>query len=392
MKNRNYRFLLEGSSHSAGKALASGNHKKQKHLCSQCSKRSFVRYVDVRTGNYLPDKYGKCDHEGSCGYAVSPYKNGFADRIWKEEWENKTEQINVFTVVRPIKRTVTYMPRYILQATQKNYTGNQFIQNLASKVKYPFQPEDIKRVIELYALGTISKGYLKGGTTFPFIDKDGNIRVIQAKTFDANNHTLKTGNIHSLLEKHYGKDGPKWLSEYLKNQGFFTCLFGEHLLKRFPTNTIALVEAPKTAILGTLYHGFPSDPTKFLWLAVYNLSSLNIDRCLVLEGRNVVLFPDLSKTGNAYVKWKEKADYFNTAIPHSKFIVSDFLETRASSHEKEKGGDLADYFTMNDWRKFREGAKAPPVQRLNHPVVDAFIQKNPVFSQLLNTFDLAVAK
>lgn len=392
MKNRNYRFLLEGSFHASGKVLANHNHKPVKFSCSSCGKRSFVRYVDIRTGEYLPLEYGKCDHEGSCGNLVSPYKDGFAKKIWQQEWENKTDAWQPTPVCVPLKRELKFMPSEILKATLKNYQMNVFLQNLRNNVKYPFPAEDVEKVVKMYQLGTISKGYLKGGTTFPFIDKDGNVRVIQAKTFDAANHTEKTGNIHSLLDKHYGDRRPVWLEDYLKNPGFFTCLFGEHLLKEFPSNTVALVEAPKTAILGSLYFGFPEDSAKFLWMAVYNLSSLNYDRCKVLAGRNVVLFPDLSKNGNAYAKWKEKSEYFNSVILNSKFIVSDLLEKSASSVEREKGGDLADYFVMNDWKEFREKPESNQNNKNLYPLVEIFSRRNQAFKKLFNTFDLAVVK
>ena len=86
------------------------------------------------------------------------------------------------------------------------------------------------------------------------------------------------------------------------NETKVSCLFGEHLLSKYQTNPIALVEAPKTAIIATLYFGFPDNPKNFLWLAVYNLSSLNIDKCKVLQGRKVFLLPDL----NAFDNWSQK--------------------------------------------------------------------------------------
>jgi hypothetical protein len=62
---------------------------------------------------------------------------------------------------------------------------------------------------------------------------------------------------------------------------------------------LTLPKAPKTAIIGTLDNEFPETTGKMLWLAVYNLSSLNEERCKVLKGRKVFLLPDLSKDGLA---------------------------------------------------------------------------------------------
>ena len=120
-------------------------------------------------------------------------------------------------------------------------------------------------------------------------------------------------------------------------------MFGEHLLNWYPNNPVALVEAPKTAIYGTLNLGFPERTENFLWLAVYNLSSLNYEKCKVLEGRKVILYPDTSEKGTAYKLWEEKAEYFNKVIPNSKFWVSRYLEKTATKEEKVQGFDLADY-------------------------------------------------
>lgn len=114
-------------------------------------------------------------------------------------------------------------------------------------------------------------------------------------------------------------------------------------------NPIALVEAPKTAIYGTLYFGFPEQPKDLLWLAVYNLSSLNIEKCRPLKGRNVYLFPDLS----AYDKWKKDSEAIQKQLQGTYFYVSDLLEQKATEQDKNKGKDLADYLILQDWRLFR---------------------------------------
>lgn len=130
-------------------------------------------------------------------------------------------------------------------------------------------------------------------------------------------------------------------------------MFGEHLLKQFPLNPVALVEAPKTAIYGTLYFGLPKQPGNFLWLAVYNLSSLNLDKCQALQNRDVYLFPDLSNNGKAFDLWSKKARELKGMLPGTKFTVSNLLEAHATNSERYTGCDLADYLIKLDWRRFR---------------------------------------
>src|SRR5690606_24183239 len=137
---------------------------------------------------------------------------------------------------------------------------------------------------------------------------------------------------------------------------------------KYPNNPIALVEAPKTAIYGTLYFGLPNNPKNLLWLAVYNLSSLNLNKCKALKGRNVYLFPDLSKDSKAYNLWSEKAQKIQEQLENAMFKVSDLLEELAPNQDREKGKDIADYLIKLDWRKFRkEEIKYPqePISKQN---------------------------
>ena len=130
-------------------------------------------------------------------------------------------------------------------------------------------------------------------------------------------------------------------------------MFGEHLLHKYKYNPIALVEAPKTAIYGTLYFGYPYNLKNLLWLAVYNLSSLNLKKCKALKGRNVFLFPDLSKESKAYDLWNNKAQKIQEQLQGSFFKISNLLEQLATKEDKDQGKDIADYLIKLDWSKFR---------------------------------------
>ena len=147
---------------------------------------------------------------------------------------------------------------------------------------------------------------------------------------------------------------PEWLEAYTKQDKRISCLFGEHLLSKYPNNPVALVEAPKTAVYSTLYCGLPETPDSLLWLAVYNKSSLTFDKLKVLQGRFVYVFPDLSKDGNTFKEWETKAKDYETRLPGTRFIFSDLLEQLAPEQDKIEGNDLADYLIKQDWRLFRK--------------------------------------
>jgi len=328
---KNYRYILDKSS--------------KKHCCPNCEKKQFVRYVDTEYNKYLPAKYGRCDREINCAYDLNPYKDGYS----KGTKENKQpKQINPITKQRkPIKKPkhkTVFIPVEILNGTCTNYEKNIFIQNLFNQVAFPFKVKDVEKVIAQYHLGTMQKSYLAGAITFPYIDEHKNIRTIQVIKYNEFNRKMGLDFLHSILEKHY-----KQKSQPLK----VSCLFGEHLLHQYPHNPVALVEAPKTAIYGTLYFGFPKQPNNLLWLAVYNLSSLNFNKCKVLKGREVFLFPDLSKDGRTFDVWSKKANEIQNKLEGTYFKVSDLLEQLASKKDKKNGYDIADYLIKLDWRNFR---------------------------------------
>ncbi|RKD90421.1 DUF6371 domain-containing protein [Mangrovibacterium diazotrophicum] len=327
-----YRYILDKSS--------------RKFICPDCGKKRFVRYVDIETGNYLPEKYGRCD-KGDGHHFLDPYSDGYAQECSrsdnKDDWKPPKP--------KPASTIPVYFDFETFKKTLKGYEQNTFIQNLMGRIAYPFDVDEMTKVVELYRLGTITKGYRAGAVTFPFIDITGNVRAIQVKQFDESNHTTGTDFLHSIIEKDCIRNNqplPDWLKAYKAQEKRISCLFGEHLLGHKASGPVALVEAPKTAIYGALY--FP----KITWLAVYNKSSFSIDKLKVLAGRSVYVFPDLSRDGSTFAEWQAKAEQYQEQLPGTRFIFSDLLEKFAPKQDKENGNDIADYLIQQDWKEYRE--------------------------------------
>jgi hypothetical protein len=348
--NTEYRYILEKGS--------------KKHHCPNCNKKTFVRYIDTEMGGYLPEIYGRCDRESKCGYFLNPYKDGYAKAVWEQEQGNRSEIPNNWkpkrkkAIPQPTHEPVFFdFETFNQTLNPERYEGNTFIQNLLTRVRYPFEVSDVTRVFELYRLGTIATGYRAGAVTFPFIDANNNVRAVQVKNFDEQNHTTGTDFLHSIIEKHHTRNNkplPEWLEAYTKQDKLISCLFGEHLLSKYRSNPVALVEAPKTAVYGTLYFGLPEKTENFIWLAVYNKSSFSFDKLKVLQGRFVYVFPDLSKDGSTFKEWENKAKEYESRLPGTRFIFSDLLEQLAPEQDKAKGYDFADYLIKHDWRQFRK--------------------------------------
>lgn len=347
--------------------------KSKKHICPNCNKKKFVKYVDTNTGDYLPEKYGRCDSESKCGYHLNPYSDGYG-KDNNSNWKNEAP--------KPKRKPIVERVHFNFNEFQKTLTGyekNSFIQTLLNNVPYPISNTDISKAIGLYGLGTITGSFMTGALTIPYIDFNGNVRAIQVKQFDEKNSTTKTNFLHSILanDLRFRKEPlPKWLDDYEKQDGRVTCLFGEHLLKQYPTNPIALVEAPKTAVYGTLYFGIPDNPDNLLWLAVFNKSSFSFDKLRILKGREVFVFPDLSKDGGTFNEWKSKAKEYQSKLSGTRFIFSDLLERLASEKDKQAGNDLADILIKLDWRQFRKQQPEKPIEvKAPNPIVVSEIVK-----------------
>ena len=368
----------------------------KKHHCPDCNKKTFVLYIETETGNYLPEQYGRCDRESNCSYHLNPYLDGYAKAIQEQEKGNRSEFPNNWkpkrkkAIPQPTPEPVFFHFETFLQTLQpERYEKNTFIQYLFYRVQFPFEVDEVTKVIQLYRLGTVANSYRAGANTFPFIDINGNVRAVQVKQFDEQNHTTGTDFLHSIIEKHHTRNNkplPEWLETYTKQDKRISCLFGEHLLSKYHSNPVALVEAPKTAVYGTLYFGLPETPESLIWLAVYNKSSFSFDKLKVLQGRFVYVFPDLSKDGNTFKDWETKAKEYESRLPGTRFIFSDLLEQLAPERDKGEGNDLADYLIKQDWRLFRkrniqeqppqpEPEKVTKVTKVTH-------QQNIIFSHV----------
>lgn len=333
----NFRYQLDGKSGSPRK----------KFTCPDCRhKGRFRKYYDYEKKEYLDDACGLCDR-GTCGYHLTP-KDYFNTNPDKKEKQPAEERL-----IKIINRPLIHLQPSLLESTLNNYESNSFIKPLT---KY-FPIDQIESVVSDYYLGTYKAGFKEEGINklsclFWFIDKEENIRAGQIKLFNEDLHTAKYVTdegekrnfqtwVHSSLIKKFkaeNKPVPSWLTDYSEGDKV-TCLYGEHLLSRYPHLPVVLVEAPKSAIIGRLM--FP----QYLWLATTSLSYLTKERCKVLKGRNVLLLPDTGKpnprTGRKPIdEWKLRVDEFNHLAQFSFFTL---FENIATEEEVSEGFDIADY-------------------------------------------------
>tara|TARA_R110002033_G_C3897081_1_gene239711 strand:- start:7665 stop:8177 length:513 start_codon:yes stop_codon:yes gene_type:complete len=89
----------------------------------------------------------------------------------------------------------------------------------------------------------------------------------------------------------YNKEGKRtnYFKVPYKNQdGFYSCLFGEHLLKN-NTKPIVLVESEKTALVSAI------KLSKYTWLAYGGINGLTETKLEALKNQKIIIIPDMSK-------------------------------------------------------------------------------------------------
>lgn len=314
--------------------------KATRHDCPACGRKdSFVLYIDTDTNQPINAKVGKCNRESNCGYHYSP-KQYFIDYP-TDKGEQRSWIPSAHRQAEPPKAIGSLNPDLVLKSysTESNFV--RFLIDLFN---------DKTKAIQLcqnYKLGaTKAKEVI-----FWQIDLNGFIRTGKIMQYDPTSGKRKHVDwTHSRMIK-----AGQLPTEYNLKQ----CFFGEHLLKSKPSAAVAIVESEKTAIIAS---GLMPD---FVWIAAGQLQGLNIDKCKVLAGRNVVLFPDLSikqpNRMNAFEVWSAKATEIMRAHK-CKIIVSDLLERKATDPDRQSGFDIADYLIRE--LKQNEPPRPKPAPRM----------------------------
>jgi len=259
--------------------------RKSRHECPAChDKFSFTYYLDGQTGAVIDRSVGRCDHESGCGYHYTPgeYFKENPQRFSLDK--NDTIKKEKITVTEPGR-----IPRqYIIQSL--GY-GSNFVAFLCSIFdRNTLESPTIERLMNDYYLGcTRNKSVI-----YWQMDKKKRIRTGKIMQYDP--HTGKR-----IKDASGAID---WVHAKLKKDGVLPddfylvqCLFGEHLLTKYPDKVVALVESEKSALIGAGVY------PQYIWLATGGKSQLAIDKLKTLRDRTVIMFPDV----DGYEAWKEKA-------------------------------------------------------------------------------------
>ena len=345
-----------------------------RHTCPECAqKQSFTLYLDGNTNEPIHRTVGKCNRESKCGYHYTP-KQYFMDNPSLSPplgggWVGSHSTSNIPNTTKQIETpqppgTITFS--YVEKSA--SYKSN-FVRFLCEILT----DKQIEFVVEHYALGATKNKEV----VFWQIDIIGKVRT--GKIMQYNPETGKR------IKHESG--AIDWVHSKLKKSGTLPedynlqqCFFGEHLLTIYPEATVCIVESEKSALISAAI--FPN----FVWLASGGIQGLAVDKCKVLEGRTVILYPDL----NAFDKWNEKVQILNSLFPSPLgeglgVRCSTLLEDIATPEAKAKGLDVAD-FMINQLR-----SKTHDTETKNQfsGVLNDFINRNKAVKILIDKLQLS---
>lgn len=274
----------------------------KKFSCPNCNKRTFVRFINSETGDYLTENYGRCDRETECRYYAQP--------------SNQKKNFSLYVAPKVIP--TSYIKTEIIEQTECDYNHNNFVKFL---LKY-FDVKQVGKVLEAYHVGT-SKHW-EGANIFWQIDNKNKARTGKIMLYNevSGKRVKEPYNcinwVHSVLK--------------LKDYNLKQCLFGLHRINIELSKPIAIVESEKTAIILSI------EAPDFLWLATGSKCNLKEELLRPIKSRNIILHPDKGEFND----WQKVA--IQLRAKGYKVATSDLIEQM----EVPQGFDLADYYTRNN--------------------------------------------
>lgn len=327
-----------------------------------------------KDGKFVPyvghENKGYCH---SCGETFLP------ELPKAEQWNTPQPTRYAKPKVQPQKQ-IDFIPDTLFVKQLNNgkhlYSQNHFIQWLGNpqRGEFAFDDKTINHLIESYFLANSSK--YNGWVLFPYIDINGKIRDIKAMDYNpTTGKRIATKNGDGQNRCHFiGK-------EILNNPEANTerCFYGEHLLKG-NNKLVRIFESEATA---TYSAPFYPDSVCIATGGNNGCKWTEKTKCSVLQGRTVILCPDI----DAHENWEQKAEmlrWYGITVQ-----VSPLIKINALKYAEQSGidyselvrlkydlRDILQHKKVSDFLKPQASEPPPAVQPLVE--VKPFEQPEPV--------------
>ncbi|WP_338731955.1 DUF6371 domain-containing protein [Mangrovimonas cancribranchiae] len=247
------------------------SRKRDRNIITPCCNKKngggFVHYENQ------PKRFGYCHYCDTTTLPPILYKDSAGNLFTYNDVIQQFESYN--SIVEPIVATTqpktTSIPQKFIPENKIWDAYSKLPENnLLKYLRKTYGDNRVDKACKEYALGTSDDG----GVMFWSINTDLQVQKLKISYYDTN-----------------GRRKKKFKAPYLNDKGYYSCLFGEHLL--IPSckdrQRIVLVESEKTAIVGSIV--LP----KFTWLAYGGLTQLTVKKAHCLKGyQRVLVIPDFS--------------------------------------------------------------------------------------------------
>ena len=249
------------------------------------------------------------------------------------------------------------------------------------------QAERVEQVLDEYQVGTTKQGF----TVFWQIDDCGGIRTGHCILYKPNGHRYHDDEraynsdwTTAMLRREVVKDErgypvrddagepiPRYPQYDEEKVEMRQTLFGMHLLDKYPTADVHIVESEKTALVCAIYFG---NDDRQVWMACcgkYNLTAEKLAP-IIKRRRVVALHPD--KDGAD--EWRAKLEH----LGYNRAYINDAMMALRWKPEDGPKADMADVIV----RLLDEGQRSSKAQRIS----DILPRISPAIAIALETLDL----
>lgn len=277
---------------------------------------------DKSLGSFVVYPRGNCYKCFSCGakggvidFLMAYEKLSYPDAI---RWLGKkygipTDNVDVNWAYTPRPAPppldLLELPKHVMAGTvtAESLSQDNLVSWIRTGIKWDYvQRKRVEEVLSQYCVGHGKYGH----TIFWQMDDKGRLRTGKMMKYRTDGHRDKVSSwnfdwIHSTLIRKHSEDDP-WPYPQIYNpdkQEAQITLFGMHLLDKYKSATVNIVESEKTALLMAIAYG---NHPRQLWLACGGLEILSRERLspLIDRHRKIVLFPDRDGVD----KWRIKAE------------------------------------------------------------------------------------
>ncbi len=299
-----------------------------------------------RRSDYPECPCGNSNKDGK--YLVFPNKVGYCHSCSKTFYLPGASVDASKRITEP--RESNFVPAEIVRASLTWFEHNPLIQYLIGK----HGKERVMESANDFFIGTTKDK----STLFWYIDKHGCPRKGKSILFKADGHRTEI---------------QKFVGDYNNENGYFGCLFGEHLMFKNPNiKNISLVESEKSAFVAWMYF------KDSLWLATSGATGLTDEKRFALKGYSIAIYPDCDEPGrNNADKWVEKLKGFEVSA-----VIHDLDPSR------NDGADIADFIDESVGKK--EATNYPKAVNDILAIVNKMKDKYPNVKDLVERLGLEV--